>query len=101
MIVGVAENLVMWGGWGNTGASGRALFPIYPRNGRWDLGISVVLFFVVIPVPFTRLLCVLAACTFVVRRVTWKAGAFLHSFPYLPEWSSISPEITQQICIRG
>lgn len=42
---------------------------MYPRNGRWDLGISVVIFFIMTPVPFTRTLCVLAACTFV-RRFT-------------------------------
>lgn len=66
---------------------------MYPRNGRWDLGISVVIFFIMTPVPFTRTLCVLAACTFV-RRFIWKA------FPYLPEWTNILREITQPICVR-
>lgn len=54
MVVGVAENLVMLGGWG-IWSFYRALFPYTPEM---DTEISVVMFFVVTPVPFIHIPCV-------------------------------------------
>lgn len=56
-------------------------FPIYLGNGHWDLGISAVVVFVVIPVPpHTHLVC--ACRVYCCETFTWMAGDFIHSHTY-------------------